>query len=57
MSSFPIFDSWARRIAAARESARIARQLDGMTDHDLRDIGVTRAEIDRFAAGAVRCNR
>ena len=57
MSSFPIFDSWARRIAAARESARIARQLDGMTDHDLRDIGITRAEVDRFAAGAVRWNR
>lgn len=57
MSSFPIFDGLARRIATARERAQVARQLDGMSDHDLRDIGITRADIDRVAAGAVRWNR
>lgn len=54
MSAFPLFDRLARRIAQSRERARIARQLDGMNDHDLRDIGIARAEIDRIAAGSVR---
>lgn len=54
MRTFPILNALARRIGAARREHRIARQLDAMSDHDLRDIGIARGEIDLIAAGAVR---
>ena len=54
MSAFTFLTKLTRSIADAREQARVARTLDGMSDRGLRDIGIARAEIDLIAAGGIR---
>jgi len=40
-------------VARARRSARLRRELQGLSDHMLRDIGVSRPEIDSIVAEVV----
>lgn len=54
MSAFTFLSGLGRTISEARERARVTRALDGMSDRSLRDIGISRAEIDIVAAGGVR---
>jgi uncharacterized protein YjiS (DUF1127 family) len=39
------------RIAAAREAARVSRELGALSDRELADIGIMRADIPAIAAG------
>ncbi|TCT04176.1 uncharacterized protein DUF1127 [Tepidamorphus gemmatus] len=46
--------AWAAvsaRIAAAREAARVRRELGALSDRELADIGIMRADIPAIAAG------
>ena len=48
-SSVPSFSFWTEYVAAMRKVARLKHDLEhlhAMSDHELRDIGVTRDQID-----------
>jgi uncharacterized protein YjiS (DUF1127 family) len=42
----------AHAVAVSRKRARERRELQGMSDRELRDIGITRADIDRVLGPA-----
>lgn len=48
-TSVPSFSFWREYIAAIRKVARLKHDLEhlhAMSDHELRDIGITREQID-----------
>ena len=57
MRALTFLSGLSRTISDARERARISRALDGMSDRSLRDIGISRAEIDIIASGGIRSGR
>jgi uncharacterized protein YjiS (DUF1127 family) len=40
-----VLRSWRRRMAAHRRSRADSRHLAGMSDHELRDLGIGRSEV------------
>ncbi len=44
----------AQRVKAYRNYRSVVGQLSRMTSHELDDIGLTRADIERVARGAAR---
>ena len=45
-------DAW---LAMRQRAADARRDLSAMSDHDLRDIGLTRSDIEYVASGGTRC--
>lgn len=40
-----LFRRWARRVRAGRRQAHARLELNGMTDHELNDLGIGRSQI------------
>ncbi len=54
MNALAFLGGLSRKFSEARERNRVTRALDAMSDEALRDIGFTRAEIDRIATDGIR---
>jgi len=51
----PALAGWCRRVLAARRMRRAqAQQLAGMSEHELRDLGIGRSEIPALLDPAAR---
>ena len=48
-----LFRGWARRSLARRQQAHARLELNGMTDHELNDLGIGRSQI-RTQTGSKR---
>ena len=46
-----IYTHAAHSLAERRQRAQVRRELEAATDRDLRDIGMTRSDIDAVVAG------
>jgi uncharacterized protein YjiS (DUF1127 family) len=49
-----MFNTITKRLKAYRDYRTVLGQLSHMSVHELDDIGITRADIDRIARGAAR---